>query len=326
VAKFQFHSAKERDLCKGANNPTVKIMPKHLIIVGGPTASGKTETAIRLAEHFGTEVISADSRQFYREMSIGTAKPSLQERSRVKHHFIDTLSVTDAYSVGHFEKDALDLLKKLFLVHDIVVVAGGSGLFINALCNGLDHFPEVTEEVKIRVDEGIAQGGLPWLQSTVAALDAVYFAKVDPQNPARLRRALEVMWSGGAAYSSYVKGVPDERDFEIHQILLDWPRPQLYDRINQRVDQMVLAGLEAEASALLPHRHLPALRTVGYEEWFQYFDGLLTREDTIDKIKQHSRNYAKRQMTWFRKYGQWEIFNFADFTKILLYILQRTQK
>ena len=225
-------------------------MPKHLIIVGGPTASGKTETAIRLAEHFGTEVISADSRQFYREMSIGTAKPSPQELSRVKHHFIDTLSVTDAYSVGHFEKDALDLLKKLFLVHDIVVVAGGSGLFINALCNGLDHFPEVTEEVKIRVDEGIAQGGLPWLQSKVAALDAVYFAKVDPQNPARLRRALEVMWSGGAAYSSYVKGVPDERDFEIHQILLDWPRPQLYDRINQRVDQMVLAGLEAEAHAV----------------------------------------------------------------------------
>jgi tRNA dimethylallyltransferase len=326
VAKFQFHNAKERDFYKGANNPTIKIMPKHIIIVGGPTASGKTATAIRLAAHFGTEIISADSRQFYREMSIGTAKPSQDELDTVKHHFIDTLSVTDTYSVGHFEKDALELLKKLFLKHDIVVVAGGSGLFINALCNGLDHFPEVTAEVKIKVDEGIEQGGLPWLQSTVAALDAAYFAKVDPQNPARLRRALEVMWSGGAAYSTYIKGVPDQRDFEVHQILLDWPRPQLYDRINQRVDQMILAGLEDEARNLLPYRHYPALRTVGYEEWFQYFDGSWSKETAIDKMKQHSRNYAKRQMTWFRKYGQWEIFNFADFTKILPYILQSTQK
>ncbi len=298
---------------------------QHLIVVGGATGSGKTEAAIRIAEHFGTVVLSADSRQFYREMSIGTAKPTPEELARVPHYFINSLSIHDEYSVGDFEKDALALLEQLYRAHSVVVVAGGSGLFINALCNGLDHFPEVSPEVKHRIDEGMETGGLAWLQAQVAALDPGYFAKADQQNPMRLRRALEVTLSAGQPYSSFTTGKTEKRPFEVHQVITDWPREVLYERINQRVDRMIAEGLEEEARSLLPFRHLTALRTVGYEEWFDHFDGHLTRAEAIDKIKQHSRNYAKRQMTWFRKFGNWEPFDFLNFSKILEYLIQRTK-
>jgi tRNA dimethylallyltransferase len=298
---------------------------QHLIVVGGATGSGKTEAAIRIAEHFGTVVLSADSRQFYREMSIGTAKPTPEELARVPHYFINSLSIHDEYSVGDFEKDALALLEQLYRAHSVVVVAGGSGLFINALCNGLDHFPEVSPEVKQRIDEGMETGGLAWLQAQVAALDPGYFAKADQQNPMRLRRALEVTLSAGQPYSSFTTGKTEKRPFEVHQVITDWPREVLYERINQRVDRMIAEGLEEEARSLLPFRHLTALRTVGYEEWFDHFDGNYTRAEAIDKIKQHSRNYAKRQMTWFRKFGNWEPFDFLNFSKILEYLIQRTK-
>lgn len=283
-----------------------------LIVVGGPTASGKTDTALRLAQHFDTEIISADSRQFYREMNIGTAKPEAAVLMSVRHHFIDSLSVEDDYSVGDFEREALTLLDRLYRHKRVVIVAGGSGLFISALCEGLDRFPEIPDQVRQQVDATVETGGLPWLQSEVARLDPVYYAQVDRQNPARLRRAVEVCWSAKQPYSDFLNHKQTNRPFHTVYVLLEWPRAELYARIDARVDQMVAAGLEAEARNLLPWRHRSALRTVGYEEWFDCFDGKTDHRTAIEKIKQHSRNYAKRQITWFKKYGRWTAFHPAD--------------
>jgi len=282
---------------------------RHLIVLGGATATGKTAAAVRLAQALGTEVLSADSRQFYREMSIGTAKPAPEELGGVPHHFLDFRSVAEPYSVGDFERDALQVLETIFQKKNVAVLVGGSGLFLRAVYAGLDEFPSVSPETKARVQAGEEAGGLVWLQAQVAECDPVYFARVDPQNPARLRRALEVCMESGRPYSDFLaKGKPG-RNFETHLILLDLPRQELYARINERVDRMVADGLEIEARALLPYRHLPALRTVGYEEWFEFFDGNCTRAETIEKIKQHSRNYAKRQATWFRKHGDWTVYH-----------------
>ncbi len=296
---------------------------KHLIVVGGATGSGKTNVAIHLAAHFGTEIISSDSRQFYREMTIGTAKPTPAELARVPHHFIDSLSIHDNYTAGDFERDALALLHRLYLKHEVVIVAGGSGMFIAALCEGLDTFPDIEPAVRAQVDEGWATGGLPWLQAQVNAHDPVYFAKVDQANYMRLRRALEVCLGTGRPYSQFTRGEKQPRPFVIHQVVTEWPRAALYERIDQRVDQMITEGLEAEARSLLPFRHLNALRTVGYEEWFAHFDGDYDRAFAIDKIKQHSRNYAKRQMTWFRKHGDWKPFNPLEIENLVEILLRR---
>lgn len=306
--------------------PNSAFMSHHLIIVGGPTASGKTALAIAIAQYFGTEILSSDSRQFYREMSIGTAKPTPEELAAVKHHFIDSLSVTDDYSVGDFERDALATLQQIFQKNNVAVMAGGSGLFINAVCNGLDKFPEISELTKKAVENGINEGGLPWLQQEVSRLDPVYFGQADQYNPARLRRALEVCLESGLPYSSFLGRQQTERPFQIHYILADWPREELYDRINRRVDMMIAEGLEEEVKRLLPFRDRPALRTVGYEEWFPYFEGKIDQQTVIDKIKQHSRNYAKRQGTWFRKYGHWTSFNPKNSKLILDYLVQSIKK
>lgn len=282
---------------------------KHLIVLGGATATGKTAVAVRLAQALGTEVLSADSRQFYREMSIGTAKPSQAELGGVPHHFLDFRSVSEPYSVGDFERDALQVLEQIFQKKNVAILVGGSGLYLRAVYAGLDEFPSVSPQTKARVQAGEETGGLAWLQAQVAERDPAYFARVDRQNPARLRRALEVCYESGRPYSDFLAQDKPGRNFETHLILLELPRLELYARINARVDRMVAAGLEAEARALLPHRHLPALHTVGYEEWFDFFDGTCTREETIEKIKQHSRNYAKRQATWFRKHGDWTVFH-----------------
>lgn len=298
----------------------------HLIIVGGPTASGKTTLAIEIAQYFNTEILSADSRQFYREMSIGTAKPIPAELAGVPHHFIDSLSVREEYSVGDFERDALKVLENLFLEKKVVVMVGGSGLFINAICHGLDHFPEISPLTKNIVQEGEATGGLAWLQTAISKLDPEYFSKADQMNPARLRRALEVSIEAGAPYSSFLQQPKEERPFQIHYILTEWPREILYDRINKRVDLMIEQGLEAEVRQLLPYRDQSALRTVGYEEWFPYFDGEIDKNTVVEKIKQHSRNYAKRQITWFRKYGNWKSFYPKNSVLILEYLEQLTNK
>ena len=280
-----------------------------LIVIGGATASGKTTLAIEIAKRYHTEIVSADSRQFYREMSIGTAKPSEEELGLAVHHGINSLSIQDAYSVGDFERFALEKLGDIFSKNRVAVLVGGSGLFIRAVCEGLDTFPEVSEQTRQLVQEKESEEGLPWLQNQLAKLDPVYFEKVDQNNPARLRRALEVCLESGQPYSDFLKNDKKDRPFTPIYILTDWPREKLYERINQRVDQMIEAGLEEEARSLLPYRNLPALKTVGYEEWFDYFDGKYTREECVEKIKQHTRNYAKRQATWFRKHGNWKSFS-----------------
>lgn len=292
-------------------------MTKKLLVIGGATASGKTALAIRLAQHFGTEILSADSRQFYREMSIGTAKPDPAELAAVHHHFIDSLHVTDDFSVGDYERVALEVLDEIFANRDVAVLAGGSGLYIRALCEGLDAFPEVSGATREAVEAGFQAGSLAWLQNELARRDPAYFESVDRQNPARLRRALEVCVETGMPYSEFLRKGKQPRNFEPVYILLDWPRETLYARIEARVDAMVAAGLEAEARALLPYRDRPALRTVGYEEWFDFFDGKMSREVAIDKIKQHTRNYAKRQATWFRKHGDWHVCSPDDWEGIL---------
>lgn len=292
---------------------------KKLIVIGGATASGKTAFAIQLAQHFETEILSADSRQFYKGMDIGTAKPTAAELAAVPHHFIDSLEVTQSYSVGDFERDALAVLENLFLKSDFAVLVGGSGLFLRAVCEGLDSFPEVSEKVKNEVEnqffekEKTAVGsGLAWLQTEVERLDPAQFSKMDSQNPMRLRRVLEVCLETGLPYSAFLEREKTPRPFEPIYLLLDPPREVLYSKIEARVDAMVAAGLEAEARKFYPLRHLPALRTVGYEEWFDFFDGKMSREEAILKIKQHTRNYAKRQGTWFRKYGQWRVVDSSD--------------
>ncbi|MFN0176557.1 MAG: tRNA (adenosine(37)-N6)-dimethylallyltransferase MiaA [Saprospiraceae bacterium] len=282
---------------------------KKLIVIGGATATGKTALAIQLAQHFHTEILSADSRQFYREMSIGTAKPSSAELAAAPHHFIDFLSVTDDYSVGDFERDALAVLQNIFLENDVAILVGGSGLYIRAVCEGLDKFPDISDQTKKAVEAGEQSGGLAWLQQELSHRDPAHFAKIDQQNPARLRRALEVCFETGQPYSSFLQqGQKIPRTFQPVYVLLDLPRSELYDRIEARVDKMITSGLEDEVRNLLPYRHRPPLNTVGYEEFFDYFDGKTSREEAIGKMKQHSRNYAKRQVTWFAKHGDWNVF------------------
>ena len=294
---------------------------KKLIVIGGATATGKTKLAIQLAQQLETEILSADSRQLYREMSIGTAKPAIAELNGVQHHFIDTLSVADDYSVGDFERDALAVLNNIFLKKDVAILVGGSGLYLRAVCEGLDKFPDISTETKNAVAAGEKTGGLAWLQQELLRRDPAYFANIDQQNPARLRRALEVCFETRHAYSAYLQqGQKEPRSFQPIYILLDLPRPELYTRIETRVDRMIAAGLEDEVRALLPYRHRPPLSTVGYEEFFDFFDGKINREVTVDKIKQHSRNYAKRQITWFAKHGDWKAFRPENVTEILGFV------
>jgi tRNA dimethylallyltransferase len=293
---------------------------KYLLIIGGATASGKTDFAIALARHFHTEILSSDSRQFYREMSIGTAKPTPVELQSVPHHFINSLSIRDDYSAGDYERDALALLEKLYRDRDTVIVAGGSGLFIRALCEGLDNFPEIPPAIRDRVNHWYEKEGLQGLQKRLRESDPQYYTQVDTDNPRRLMRALVVQESTGRPYSLYLKNKSTERPFIPIYLALHRPRTELYERINLRVDKMVTEGLIEEARSLYPHRELNALQTVGYQELFEYFDGKLTSDEAVEAIKQHSRNYAKRQMTWFRNQGSWKQFNPGETDSCIAYI------
>ncbi|MCS6928857.1 MAG: tRNA (adenosine(37)-N6)-dimethylallyltransferase MiaA [Saprospiraceae bacterium] len=291
-------------------------LSKFLIVIGGPTAVGKTEVSLRLAQYFDTVVLSADSRQFYRELNIGTAKPTAEERQKVPHYFIDTLSIQQPYSVGEFERDALAVLNDIFQSKDVAIMVGGSGLYLRAVYAGLDAFPPISVATRAFVRSGEEVGGLAWLQQQVAERDPDYFAHADRNNPARLRRALEVCIESGLPFSSFRRQQSAPRPFRPLLVLVQRPRAELYARIEQRVDAMIALGLEAEARALWPYRHLPALHTVGYEEWFSYFEGKIDRQQVIEKIKQHTRNYAKRQQTWFRKHGPWVSFHPDEWMKI----------
>jgi tRNA dimethylallyltransferase len=274
---------------------------KYLIVICGPTAVGKTAVAIELAKHFGTEIISADSRQFYREMTIGTAKPSAEELVSVHHHFINNLCINDKYTAGDFEKEALTVLENIFLNHDVAIMVGGSGLFIKAVCEGFDSFQHEAKDVDSTIIEKIKSMPLADLQSEVAKHDPEYYDKVDRNNPRRLQRALEVIYTTGKKYSEQRTGTRTQRNFNTIKIGLELPRQQLYNRINKRVDEMLTAGLWEEAMALYPYRQLQTLRTVGYQEVFDCLDNKYTKAEAIEKIKQNTRNYAKRQMTWFKK-------------------------
>lgn len=274
---------------------------KELIVIAGPTAAGKTAVAIKLAQQLKTEIVSADSRQFYREMSIGTAKPSAEELSQARHHFINSHSVTESFNVGDFEKQALQLLDELFKTHDKVIMAGGSGLFIQAVTRGFDELPVADAGVRNSLNQELAEKGIHFLQGKLMEADPVYYEQVDLNNPQRLIRALEVFETTGKPFSSYRKATTNKRPFHITKIGLDLPRDTLYQRINQRVDDMIDQGLVEEVRSLLRYRHLNALNTVGYSELFDYFDGKTDLNAAIELIKQNTRRFAKRQLTWFRK-------------------------
>ncbi len=274
---------------------------KTLISVVGPTALGKTRLAIALARHYDTEIISSDSRQFYREMRIGTAVPSPEELKAVRHHFIQQRSIFEPYTVGDFEREALERLRELFKKHPVVVMAGGSGLYINAVTQGLDDFPKLSPNIRKVLKDRLETEGIQALQRQLEELDPAHYAVIDLQNPQRLVRALEVCIGTGQPYSSFLQRKGPERPFRTLTVGLMADRDVLYERINLRVDQMLSDGLLEEARALYPHRQLNALQTVGYKELFDYFDEKQDLETAISEIKKNTRRFAKRQLTWFRK-------------------------
>ncbi|WP_316824989.1 tRNA (adenosine(37)-N6)-dimethylallyltransferase MiaA [Pedobacter miscanthi] len=274
---------------------------KTLISIVGPTAIGKTALAIQVARHFDTEIISADSRQFFREMAIGTAKPDAEELAAAKHHFIDSHSVSQLFSTGDFETEGLKTLEEIFEKHDLAIMVGGSGLYVNALLNGLDEMPDIDLSIREKLNKQFEEEGLAAIQEQLTALDPEYFAKVDQNNPQRMIRGLEIFLSTGQKLSSMLSATKKERPFNIIKIGLNTDRAVLYNRINQRVDQMVTNGLLDEVKSLTPFKQYNALNTVGYSEIFDYFDGKLSLDEAIAAIKQNTRRFAKRQLTWFRR-------------------------
>lgn len=278
---------------------------------------GKTALSIELAKHYNSVILSADSRQFYKEMSIGTAKPSEEQLAAVKHYFINTKNITELYGAGHFEKDAIATLNELFKTKDIVFLVGGSGLYIDAVLNGVDDFIEVPIEIREELNKKFEANGLEWLQNEVKKLDETYFNSVDTHNPQRLIRALEVCQHTGKPYSSFLNQPKTERNFTAIKILINTDRETLYSQINNRVDEMMASGLLEEVKQLADQKHLNALKTVGYKELYAYLDASYNLNTAVEKIKQHSRNYAKRQLTWFKNQDNFEEFKTGDIDKII---------
>lgn len=276
-------------------------MSRYLIIITGPTAVGKTSLSLELAQQLDTVIVSCDSRQFYQEMSIGTAKPSTDELAQVQHYFINHRSIHQPYSVGDYEKEAIKLLDELFETKEQVLMVGGSGLFIKAVCEGLDQFPNVDPHIRLQLQQNFEEKGITSLQEQLAILDPIYYQEVDRQNPQRIMRALEVCLSTNKPYSSFRSQAKKKRSFIPIYVVLTRNRDELYARINTRVDWMLEQGLLEEAQKLYPFRYLNALQTVGYTELFDYFDQKISLEEAIRLIKRNTRRYAKRQLTWFRK-------------------------
>lgn len=274
---------------------------KTLVLLLGPTGVGKTELSLRLAEHYGCPIVNCDSRQVFRGIPIGTAAPTAEEQARVKHYFVATREPEEDYNAGQYERDAMALLDKLFRTHEVVIMAGGSMLYADAVCKGLDDLPSVPAEIRKEVQESYRKGGLEWLQAEVKRLDPDYWEEVDRSNPARLSHCVELSLVTGKPYSSLRTHSAKERPFRIVKVALRREREELYKRINARVLQMMANGLEQEARSVYPLRHLPSLQTVGYRELFGFFDGEYDRERAVELIQQNTRHYAKRQMTWFNR-------------------------
>lgn len=293
---------------------------KRLLVVVGPTGSGKTDLSVRLALHYGAPILSTDSRQVYRGMPIGTAQPSADQLQAIEHHFIASHDLTDNLNCGEYEVQALARLEELFADHDWVVAVGGSGLYVRALCEGMDDLPQADEPLRRELVHRLAEEGLGALAEELRELDPEYCRTADLNNPARVMRALEVCLQTHIPYSRQRTGERRPRPFEIVKIGIDLPRDVLYDRINRRVDRMLADGLEAEARALYPYRELNALKTVGYREFFDYFDGRIGYDEAVELIKRNSRRYAKRQLTWFRRDSEIRWFAPDDDAAIIAYV------
>jgi tRNA dimethylallyltransferase len=293
---------------------------KFLIVILGPTAVGKTSLAIDVAKEFSTEIISADSRQFFQEMNIGTAKPSEDELKSIKHHFINSLSIHDDYNAGMFERDALNILSTIFQKKRVAVMVGGSGLYINAVCNGFDEIPETHKEIRAGIMDKYKNEGIEYLRNTLKKLDEDHYRKIDLKNPHRLIRAIEVCLITGKPYSEFRKEQKQRRNFTSIKIGLNMDREKLYARINFRVDEMMKKGLLDEVKSLIKYKHLNSLQTVGYKELFDFIDGKTDLQRAIDLIKQNTRNFAKRQMTWFRKDKEIKWFDPSEKEKIIEHI------
>ena len=293
---------------------------KTLIVVLGPTAIGKTSLSIDLAKHYNTDIISADSRQFYKELLIGAAPPSEEELDEVQHHFVQHLSVTEDYNVGQFEEDAIQKLEDLFTEKDKVILVGGSGLYIDSICKGFDKMPDISAYIREKVIEMYQEKGVEFLQKEVKEKDPVFYNEVDKNNPQRLMRALEVIYSTNKTFSSFRKGTNKKRNFKIIKIGLHTDRKILYNRINSRVELMINNGLLKEVESLIPYKNKNSLKTVGYKELFQYFEGIYTLTKAVEKIKQNTRRFAKRQITWFKKDSKINYFSPEDTQEIIDFI------
>ena len=285
---------------------------KRLISIIGTTGIGKTKLAIEIAKYFRTEIISCDSRQFFKEMIIGTATPSSEELAEVPHHFIGNLSVQDYYSIGQYEKEALRKIEELFQKHDVVVLVGGSMMYEKAVIEGLHDLPEANEENQRQLEQILEEDGIGKLQNILEDLDPEYFNKVDKDNPRRLFRGIDIIWQTGKTYTANISEQMNQRDFEVIRIGLQAPRETIYERINQRVDLMVQNGLLQEAESLIPFKNNLALQTVGYSELFKYFEGTWTLDFALEEIKKNSRRFAKRQLTWYRKEENINWVNFEN--------------
>lgn len=289
---------------------------KTLIYVAGPTGIGKTDFSIKVAKKFNTEIISCDSRQFYKELTIGTSPPNGSQLKEVKHHFIHNKSIHDQYNVGLYEKDAIKVIKNLFYKKDYLVLVGGSGLFADSIIYGLDKFPTVPDKIRDSIRNLHKEKGIKYLQKKLQKLDPKYFNEVDINNSVRLMRALELIEYTGKSFSSMRKGRNKERSFNTLIISLECPRELLYQKIHKRVEKMIDDGLEEEVFKLRKFKNLNTLNTVGYKEFINYFDNKISYEDTINKIKQNTRNYAKRQITWFKKYTDSKKINISENSEI----------
>jgi len=297
-----------------------------LIIVAGPTAVGKTPVAIQLAKQLGTEIINADSRQVYHEMRIGTAMPTLVQQAEVKHHLIGHRSIHERYNASLYEQEAIELIRKLFRHYKIIVMAGGSGMYINAVCHGIDDIPAVDPAIRARLNREFQAEGLQTIQTRLLRSDPEYYKRADLNNPKRLLKALEIIEMTGKPYSSFLTGKAKHREFDIIRLGLDLPRDVLHHRINRRVDSMMAEGLLGEVRELCPYRQLNALNTVGYKELFEYMDNTCSLDEAVERIKGHTRQFARRQLTWFRKDRQTNWFTPDDISGILNLVIKKMKQ